>query len=94
MKRARAHSSLQRTTEKQILTPEHMFQFCEENLSKKIKFFFVTTADLKDAKELLEHRFKDSRAISGAQKFHRFVPLNKEELMVYPISSGTEEKKE
>ena len=73
MKRATAYASLQ-TTEKQILTPEHMFQFCEENLNKKIKFFFVTTADLKDAEELLEHRFKESRAIPGTLKYHRFVP--------------------
>ena len=54
VKRATARASLQRTTEKQILTPEHMFQFCEENLSKKIKFFFVTTADLKRYRKTFE----------------------------------------
>ena len=70
-----------------------MLQFCEECLSKKTRFFCVTTADLKDTEKLLEHRFKDSRVIPGTQKYPRFVPLNKEELMVYPISSGIGEKK-
>ena len=93
VKRAAARVSLQRTTEKQILTPEHMFQFCEENLSKKIKFFYVTTTDLKEAEKKLDHRFRESTAIPGTQKYHRFVPLSKEEIMVYPISSGTGERK-
>lgn len=84
LKRATARASLQRTTEKKILIPEHMFKFCEESLSKKIRFFFVTTADLNGAEELMKHRFKDSRAIPGTQKYHRFIPVNKEELMVYP----------
>lgn len=93
VKRATARASLQRTTERQILTPEDMFQFCEEKLSEKIKYFFVTEPELKDAEQRLEHRFKECMTIPGTQKFHRFVPLNKEELMVYPISSGVGEKK-
>ena len=92
-KSSTARATLQRTIEKQILTPEHMFQFCEENLSKEIKCFFVTTADLKDTEELLKYQFKDSRAIPGTQKYHIFVPLNKEELMVYPTVSGIGENK-
>ena len=92
VKRATACANLQRTTERQSLTRED-FQFCEENLSKTIKFFFVTTSDLKDAEQRLEHQFKDSRAILGTQKYHRFVPINKGELMVYLISSGIGEKK-
>lgn len=69
-----------------------MFQFCEEKLIEKIKYFFVTEPELKDAEQRLEHRFKECMTIPGTQKFHRFVPLNKEELMVYPISSGVGEK--
>ena len=45
------------------------------------------------AEEKLEHRFKESMAIPGTRKYHWFAPLNKEEMMVYPISSGTGEKK-
>ena len=66
-----------------------MFQFCEENLSKMIKIFLC----LKEAEKKLDHGFKESRTIPRTLKYHRFVPLNKEELMVYPISSGIEEKK-
>ena len=93
VKRATARASLQRTTERQILTPEDMFKFCEEYLSKTMKFFFVTASELKEVEHQIEHRFKDSRAIPGTQKFHRFVPINKEELMVYPISSGIGSRK-
>ena len=48
---------------------------------------------MKDAEQQIEHQFKDSRAVPGTQKYHRFVPINKEELMEYPISSGIGEKK-
>ena len=92
MKRATARASLQRTIEKQILTREHVSVLWRK-LEEEKKFFFVTTADLKDAEELLKHQFKDSRVVPGTQKYHRFVPLNKEELMVHPISSGIGEKK-
>jgi hypothetical protein len=88
VKRATARASLQRTTNMQILTPEDMFNFCEDKLSDKIKYFFVTESELEDAQKRLEPRFKDSTTISGTQKLHRFVPLNKEEIMVYPISNG------
>ena len=88
VKRATARASLQRNTRSKLLHQNARFNFV-----KKTTFIFVTTADLKDAEELLEHRFKDSRVIPGTQKYHRFVPLNKEEWMVYPISSGIEEKK-
>ena len=74
MKRSTARASLQRTTERQILTPEDMFQFCEENLSKKIKFFYVTTADLKEAEKKLDQRFKESRAIPGTLKYQICSP--------------------
>ena len=74
VKRATAHASLQRPTEEQILTPEDMFQFCEENLSKKIKFFYVTTADLKEAEKKLDQRFKESRAIPGTLKYQICSP--------------------
>ena len=93
VKRATARASLQRTTERQILTPEDMFKFCEENLSKTMKFFFVTASEFKEVEQQIEHRFKDRRAIPGTQKFHRFVPINKEELMVHPISSGIGSRK-
>ena len=43
---------------------------------------------MKEAEKKLDHRSKESRVILGTLKYHRFVPLNKEELMVYPISSG------
>ena len=66
VKRATARASLQRTTERQILTPEDMFQFCEEKLSDKIKYFFVTEPEVKDAEQRLEHRFKDCMTIPGS----------------------------
>ena len=70
-----------------------MFKSCEENFSKTTKFSFITATDLKDVEQQIEYRFSDTRAIPGTQKFHRFVPINKEELMVYPILSGIGSKK-
>lgn len=42
----------------------------------------------------MKDRFENSKVNPGTQIFHRFVPLNKEEIMVYPISIGTGEKKQ
>lgn len=93
VKRATARASLQRTTSRQILTPQDMFQFCEQNLSAHIKYFFVSKLEVEDSEHNLRSRFTNSRTIQGTQKFHRFVPLNKKEIMVYPFSSGKGEKK-
>lgn len=93
MKRATARASLHRTTDRQILTPEDMFSFCENHLSDKIKYFFVTKIEIEEAEKKLENRFKNCLSIPGTQKFLRYVTLNKEELLAYPTSNGIGEIK-
>lgn len=88
VKRSTARASLQRPFAEQILTPEDMFTLCEEKLSDTIKYFFITAQEVEEAEQLLNARFAESKVIPGTQKLHRVVPLNKEELLVYQISSG------
>ena len=42
VKRSVAKASLQRPYQRQILTSEEMFDYCTENLSNIIKFFYTT----------------------------------------------------
>lgn len=88
IKRATARASLQRTTSGQILTPEDMFRFCEESLSSNIKYFFVSKCELEESNRKLMPRFEDVCTIPGTRQYHRFVPKNTEELMVYLFSSS------
>jgi len=93
VKRATARASLHRTISRQIVTPVDMFKFCEDKLSEKIKHFFVSKLELEDCEHKLKHRFTNCRTIQGTQKLHRFVPQNKDEILVYPFSSGKGEKR-
>jgi len=95
VKRATARASLQRTTFRQILTPEAMFTFCEEKLSTNITFFWVSKVEVAQSEERLKDRFASSQVIPGTRKYHRFIPINKDVMHVYTISSGrhSEEKR-
>ncbi|KAL7634811.1 UNVERIFIED_CONTAM: hypothetical protein RMT77_015188 [Armadillidium vulgare] len=66
-----------------------MFCFCEESLSSNIKYFFVSKRELEESNRKLKHRFADVCTIPGTRQFHRFVPKNTEELMVYLFSSSS-----
>lgn len=78
-------------------SPIDMFHFCEENSSSNIKYFFVFKLELKESRRkffFLKYKFTNVCTIPGTRKFHKFVSINKEELMVYPFSiSGKGEKK-
>ena len=90
VKRATARASLQRAMDKQILTPLDMFQFCKENLSQHIKFYFFNPEQITATGKKLKRRFDMAISITGTQKFHKYVPLNETTLRVYHLSQDTE----
>ena len=63
-----------------------MFQFCNEKLSTSIKYLFVFE-EVKFGTEALKNRFENMITIPGIQTCRHFCPLNKDKLLVYPISS-------
>lgn len=73
-KRAVTKASLQRTYENQILTPQEMFKFCNEQL-KGITYVFVKSEDIQELyANVLEERFNTCKKIKGTRSFHCFIP--------------------
>lgn len=89
IKRLTAKASLQRLITDQILNAQAMFEFCKQSLGKQIQFFYVGHEDLSKSAEMLKSRFDNSIQIPGTQKFHKFVPLTKEKLTAYELSTDT-----
>ena len=86
VKRSVARASLQRVYERQILTPEDMFDYCIENLSN-IKFFYTTHEDIDAEAKILNERYTKSIMIPGTRKYHKFVPTSENKIKVFEISS-------
>ena len=63
-----------------------MFQFCNEKLSTSIKYLFVFE-EVKFGTEALKNRFENMITIPGTQTCRHFCTLNKDKLLVCPISS-------
>lgn len=89
VKRAAARASLQRHIDNQILTAENMYHFCSKEFKSSIKILYVST-QVKEIEDRLDQRFAHPiKPVVGTLKFHRFVPMSKDSLMVYPLSENT-----
>lgn len=89
VKRATTRASLQRPYKDQILTPQEMFRFCENNL-KEIKFFFITNGQVKEKEEFLRNRFEQAQTIKGTQRLHKYIPSGSGKIIVYETSDSDE----
>ena len=86
IKRSVAKASLQRVFQQQILTPEDMFEYCNENLNKKIKFFYTRYDEIQAVSNTLQERFSKSIQIPGTRKSHDFVPLDENKIKAFTLS--------
>ena len=86
VKRSVSKASLQRVFQKQILTPEDMFQYCNENLNKNIKFFYTSNDEIEAVSNTLQERFSKSIQVPGTRKYHKFVPLNENKIKAFELS--------
>jgi transposase len=93
VKRLAAKASLQRPYDDQILTPRQLYDFATENI-KSIDFEFCTKHDYEETQKFLLNRFSESKAIVGTQKFHSFVPVSENKIVVKPYYSSQEESLE
>jgi hypothetical protein len=85
-KRLAARASLQRPIENQILTPNDLFKFGNENLSG-IKFLFVSKDDVEAARAIQEERFKNGQTVAGTRENHQFVPVDLNRIRVHRVSN-------
>ena len=64
-----------------------MFDYCVENLSNKIKFFYTANEDIEAEVNVLNERFMKCILIPGTLKYHKFIPMNEFKIKVFEISS-------
>ena len=75
VKRLAARASLQRTCDKQILTPRQLYEFgCSDIPS--VNFHYITIEEHQSESALLNDRFELSRTIAGTHRLHSFRPLS------------------
>ena len=84
-------ASLQRLYCNQILTVDDMFKFCQENLSKNINFFHISSSQVTETECSLINRFEEASLLIGTQKFHRFVPISETKIKAFELSSDEPE---
>ena len=89
IKRAVCRASLQRPINVQILTPAAFYKYCEDNLTEKIHFFFVSVVQIAEKAELAE-RFASARVVKGTRAFHRFVQLDSHTVAALKLSESSE----
>lgn len=89
VKRLAARASLQRPYSEHIMTANDLYEWAKENISG-INFIFVTMSEHIAAKEFLEERFNEARAIPCTRKLHAFIPLNEMKISVKPFSFAQE----
>ena len=88
VKRLTARASLQRPEKDQIVTPEHMFKFCKDNIAG-ITFIFVSTETINAVKEaVLKERFVKARVLRGTRGFHYFEPCDTSHMKAAVTSAG------
>lgn len=92
LKRSVARASLQRPYDKQILTPQDFYNYCQESITS-IKTFFVPNEVVEQTGKELEHRFSKALTIPGTQKNHRFVPAGSGHLEIYEVSANDQKRK-
>lgn len=86
VKRIVAKASIQRPRNEQILTPDAMFQFCQENIDG-IEFCFISKADVAANEDLLEERHSSGKTVPGTRSCHAFIPLSTSSLGMKRCSS-------
>lgn len=94
VKRLAAKASLQSPTDNQILTPFQLFQWGVRNIPS-VTFFYVTNEEYVEEEKVLKTRFKEAVAVVGTQKFHAFIPLDKDKVQtkIYSFSTNMETHK-
>ena len=80
IKRLAARVSLQRSYDKQIMTPHQLYEWASENISA-VNFAYCTKDDYRQQEMFLHDRFQLSRTIPGTQKLHCFIPLTQNKLL-------------
>lgn len=90
VKRLAARASLQRPVDNQILTPRHLFEFAQSEITS-INFYYATAVEYEKEETLLRSRFESSRTIAGTHKLHSIIPISKElvEVREFSISELT-----
>lgn len=68
VKRLAVRASLQRPTDKQILTSQSLYDFCVQDI-KGIKFFFVSQEEVVNHKQFLQQRFANAKKVPGTRAF-------------------------
>lgn len=89
LKRQASRASLQRSPDDQILTPEALYTWAEENLTNT-KVFFSGKAEYEAAKAELKDRFDKAKTITGTQKNHAFIPVSDTIMLVKKISEAAD----
>ena len=93
MKRLTTKASLQRPEKDQIVTPEDMFKFCQENIAG-IHFIFVSCDTIARVKQaVLKERFVKARVLRGTRGFHYFEPCGSSRMKAAVTSSNTSRAK-
>lgn len=69
------------------MTPEQLFKFAIESI-KGVDFEYSTHDDYLETEKKLLSRFDDSKAITGTQKLHTFIPVSKNKLLVKLFASS------
>ena len=88
IKRAVYSASLQRPIDRQILSPTAFFKYCEDNLTAKIHFFFVSAVQISKTKVKMASRFSSARLVKGTRGFHRFRPIDSHTVAAFKLSES------
>ena len=86
-KRLARIASIRRPINNQILTPEDLFKFADEDIHG-IKLFFVGSEDIFKCEEDLKSRFDACKRVPNTRESHCFVPQNDSTIRAYRISGG------
>lgn len=89
VKRLAARASLQRPYEKQIQTPQQLFEWAVENIAK-IELAYSTQEDYVESECFLKNRFDQALAIKGTHQYHAFIPESTSKILVKNFSMNSE----
>lgn len=93
MKRMAARASLQLPPDRQITTPQALFDWASQSTNlPNIVVKFSPKSDYDRAKDMLENRFKIGKPIPGTQKIHCVLPQPDGTVFVKPFSACEEHK--
>ncbi|KAK3911370.1 Trigger factor [Frankliniella fusca] len=86
VKRKARKASLQRPLDKQIISAQDLFQFCEENMQEKFIFKFINKSDVQPERELYHQRVAELQTVPGTRSFHYLKPQPGNMLACWRIS--------